>query len=131
MIDIVIGSVIGVVGTVLIFKRASSLRLPYLLGDVIRKEGQLLEMLSTEQDEERIKRERNKLQGELVNLRALYDNVIGEYSKNGRQARRIVACSCRYTAVRLYAFLRRLKDMSCQKRRNESLRNICSASCSS
>ncbi len=81
VIDIVIGSIIGVVGTVLVFKRASSLRLPYLLGDVIRKEGQFLEMLSTEQDEEKIKRERNKLQGELVNLRALYDNVIGEYSK--------------------------------------------------
>ncbi|MEC1549144.1 FUSC family protein [Bacillus rugosus] len=72
--DVAVGSVIGLLGTMLLWRRFSTKRLPELMRDVIRLEGQFMEKLLTGQ-----KADEHKLRVSLVRLRDAYDKALGEF----------------------------------------------------
>ncbi|KXJ34531.1 hypothetical protein AX282_07515 [Bacillus spizizenii] len=72
--DVAVGSVIGLLGTMLLWRRFSTKRLPELMRDVIRMEGLFMEKLLTGQ-----KADEHKLRVSLVRLRDAYDKALGEF----------------------------------------------------
>ncbi|WP_432339198.1 FUSC family protein [Bacillus tequilensis] len=72
--DVAVGSVIGLLGTMLLWRRFSKKRLPELMREVIRLEGQFMEKLLTGQTADE-----HKLRGSLVRLRDAYDKTLGEF----------------------------------------------------
>lgn len=72
--DVAVGSVIGLLGTMLLWRRFSTKRLPELVRNVIRLEGQFMEKLFTGQ-----KADEHKLRVSLVRLRDAYDKALGEF----------------------------------------------------
>ncbi|MEC2061130.1 FUSC family protein [Bacillus stercoris] len=72
--DVAVGSVIGLLGTILLWRRFSTKRLPELMRNVIRLEGQFMEKLLTGQ-----KADEHKLRVSLVRLRDVYDKALGEF----------------------------------------------------
>ncbi|PAO68785.1 FUSC family protein [Bacillus sp. X2(2017)] len=72
--DVAVGSVIGLLGTMLLWRRFSTKRLPELMRNVIRLEGQFMEKLLTGQ-----KADEHKLRMSLVRLRDAYDKALGEF----------------------------------------------------
>lgn len=72
--DVAVGSVIGLLGTMLLWRRFSTKRLPELMRDVIRLEGLFMEKLLTGQ-----KADEHKLRVSLVRLRDAYDKALGEF----------------------------------------------------
>ncbi|MFV9831221.1 FUSC family protein [Bacillus stercoris] len=72
--DVAVGSVIGLLGTMLLWRRFSTKRLPELMRNVIRLEGQFMEKLLTGQ-----KADEHKLRVSLVRLRDAYDKALGEF----------------------------------------------------
>lgn len=72
--DVAVGSVIGLLGTMLLWRRFSTKRLPELMRDVIRAEGQFMEKLLTGQ-----KADEHRLRVSLVKLRDAYDKALGEF----------------------------------------------------
>ncbi|MCI3986938.1 FUSC family protein [Bacillus vallismortis] len=72
--DVAVGSIIGLLGTILLWRRFSTKRLPELMRDVIRLEGQFMEKLLTGQ-----KADEHKLRVSLVRLRDAYDKALGDF----------------------------------------------------
>ncbi len=72
--DVAVGSVIGLLGTMLLWRRFSTKRLPELMRNVIRLEGQFMEKLLTGQ-----KADEHKLRVSLVRLRDAYDKALEEF----------------------------------------------------
>ncbi|MCY7943279.1 FUSC family protein [Bacillus inaquosorum] len=72
--DVAVGSVIGLLGTMVLWRRFSTKRLPELMRDVIRLEGHFMEKLLTGQ-----KADENKLRVSLVRLRDAYDKALGDF----------------------------------------------------
>lgn len=72
--DVAVGSVIGLLGTMLLWRRFSTKRLPELMRNVIRLEGQFMEKLLTGQ-----KADEHKLRVSLVRIRDAYDKALGEF----------------------------------------------------
>ncbi|PSA90761.1 FUSC family protein [Bacillus atrophaeus] len=78
--DVVLGSVIGFLGAMLLWRRFSSNRLQELLSDVIQQEGRYLQkLLSFEEAGQEA--DGHKLRVSLVKLRDLFDTSLGEYPK--------------------------------------------------
>ncbi|APH66179.1 FUSC family protein [Bacillus sp. LR_5] len=74
LMDVAVGSVIGLLGTMLLWRRFSTKRLPELMRDVIRMEGLFMEKLLTG-----LKADEHKLRVSLVRLRDAYDKALGEF----------------------------------------------------
>ncbi|WP_069838726.1 FUSC family protein [Bacillus sp. F56] len=72
--DVAVGSVLGLLGTMLLWRRFSTKRLPELMRNVIRLEGQFMKKLLTGQ-----KADEHKLRVSLVRLRDAYDKALGEF----------------------------------------------------
>lgn len=79
--DVIIGSLIGLAGTMLLWRRFSSKRLPELLSVVIRREGEILENLLTP-DTRKEQFDVHHLRVSLIQLRDEYDKALGEYPKS-------------------------------------------------
>jgi len=85
LIDILIGSTIGLISVLLVGRRSASSRIPHLITKTIRSQGQFLLILFSDQGEGFIaskSRERIKMQTNLVNLTTLYSTATGEVPIN-------------------------------------------------
>ena len=85
LIDILIGSMIGLVGVLLLGRRSASSRIPHFVTKTIRSQAQFLLVLFSEQGDPfnpRKSRERMKMRINLNNLKTLYDTASGEIPVN-------------------------------------------------
>lgn len=85
LIDILIGSVIGLIGVFLVGRRSASSRLPHLITKTIRSQAQFLLTLFSDQGidfNDRKSREIMKIRTNLINLKTLYDTAAGEIPVN-------------------------------------------------
>ncbi|MGZ9815768.1 FUSC family protein [Peribacillus simplex] len=83
--DIVVGSLIGLIGSLLLGSRSASSLLNHLIAKTIRSQGQLLLMAFSEKDNDLAideSSERNKMQTNMVNLLSVYNASLGEIFKN-------------------------------------------------
>ena len=85
IIDVLIGSAIGLLGVWLVGRRSASSRLPHLVTKTIRSQGQLLLLLFSEHGargnvEE--SKESKKMQINITNLQTLYTTAAGEIPVN-------------------------------------------------
>nr|WP_061527866.1 FUSC family protein [Bacillus nakamurai] len=79
--DVILGSLIGLAGTMLLWRRFSSKRLPELLSGVIRREGEFLQILLMP-DTGKKPFDVHRLRVSLIQLRDEYDKALGEYPKS-------------------------------------------------
>ncbi|MFB5285219.1 FUSC family protein [Peribacillus sp. Hz7] len=85
LIDILIGSVIGLIGVLLIGRRSASSRLPHLITKTIRSQAQFLFILFSDQGNgfnARQSREQMKMRTNLITLKTLYSTAAGEIPVN-------------------------------------------------
>ena len=85
LIDILLGSVIGLIGVFIVGRRSASSRLPHLITKTIRSQAQYLFILFSDQEigfNARESREINKMRTNLNNLKTLYDTATGEIPFN-------------------------------------------------
>ncbi|WP_043932646.1 FUSC family protein [Bacillus sp. EB01] len=81
IIDILIGSVIGLIGVFFVGRRSASSRIPHLTTKTIRSQAQFLLVLFSDKGNgfnARTSRERMKMRTNLNNLKTLYDTAAGE-----------------------------------------------------
>lgn len=84
MIDIVIGSTIGIIGVLLMGKRSASVRIPRILMRTLRNQSQMILLLFSQEKastERQIQARLIKMKTNLNNLMALYNAAIGEIPK--------------------------------------------------
>ncbi|GAA5104225.1 FUSC family protein [Wohlfahrtiimonas larvae] len=85
IIDVIIGSAIGLIGVLLMGKRSASIRIPRILMRTLRNESQMILLLFSEpklNTQRQIQTRLIKLKTNLSNLTALYTAAIGEIPKN-------------------------------------------------
>lgn len=85
IIDVVIGSVIGLMGVLLMGKRSASIRIPRILMRTLRNQSQMILLLFSEPKKntpQQIQARLIKMRTNLSNLTALYTAAIGEIPKN-------------------------------------------------
>ncbi|WP_438348579.1 FUSC family protein [Paenibacillus sp. FA6] len=83
--DVLIGSVIGLIGTLLIGKRQASSLLPHVMAKTLRSEQQFLMMLFSEyRSNTDVQRsaDRGKMRTNLTNLNIVYTTALGEIPSN-------------------------------------------------
>ena len=83
--DIIVGSLIGLIGTLLVGKRSASSLVPHYIAKTIRSQAQLLLILFSEQNistKFEDSRERRKMQTNLINLITVYNTALGELFSN-------------------------------------------------
>ncbi|MEN1966656.1 FUSC family protein [Lentibacillus sp. N15] len=85
LFDTLTGCVIGLLGGLLLWRRASSVRLPVLLSKLIQREGEVLQRMLTNPDynqgwkyTESLEDMRRKVETALINVRSVYDMAAGE-----------------------------------------------------
>lgn len=84
MIDVVIGSAIGLLGVILMGKRSASVRIPRILMRTLRNQSQMILLLFSKEQastQRQIEARLIKMRTNLANLTALYDAAIGEIPK--------------------------------------------------
>lgn len=85
LIDILIGSAIGLIGVFLVGRHSASSRVPHLIAKTIRSQAQYLLVLFSDQGPDfqaEQSREKMKMRTNLNNLKTLYDTAAGEIPKN-------------------------------------------------
>jgi uncharacterized membrane protein YccC len=85
LIDILIGSAIGLIGVFFVGRRSASSRLPHLITKTIRSQAQFLFILFSDQGigmNERKSKEIMEIQTNLMNLKTLYSTAAGEIPVN-------------------------------------------------
>ncbi|RDW17549.1 FUSC family protein [Oceanobacillus arenosus] len=85
LIDVIIGTAIGLVGVLLIGRTSASSRIPHMMGKTIRSQAQFLHVLFSNQGEDfdaSNSRERSKMKTNLSNLKTLYNTASGELPVN-------------------------------------------------
>lgn len=85
LIDVVLGSMIGLAGVYMVGRRSASGRLPHLLGKTLRSQAQFLMVLFSDQGkgfDARKSRERIKMRTNINNLQTLYSTASGEIPAN-------------------------------------------------
>lgn len=85
VVDVLIGSAIGLLGTLLISRRHASNLLPLLMAKTIRSQQQFILALFSEYGKDTDlddSIENRKMQTNLTNLRIVYNTALGELSKN-------------------------------------------------
>lgn len=81
LIDVVIGSVIGLIGVFIIGRKSASSRLPHVVSKTIRSQAQFFYVLFSDQGKNfdvRNSRERLKMRTNINNLETLYQTASGE-----------------------------------------------------
>ncbi|WP_316572276.1 FUSC family protein [Neobacillus sp. YIM B06451] len=81
IIDILIGSIVGLIGVFFVGRRSASSRVPHLITKTIRSQAQFLLVLFSDQGtgfNARKSKERMKMRTNLNNLKTLYDTAAGE-----------------------------------------------------
>lgn len=81
VIDVLIGSTIGLIGVILMGKRSASVRIPRILMRTLRNQSQMVLLLFSQEREstpKQIATRLIKMRTNLANLTALYDAAIGE-----------------------------------------------------
>ncbi|MEH7118126.1 FUSC family protein [Neobacillus vireti] len=81
IIDVIIGSVIGLIGVWLIGRKFASSHIPYIIGKTIRSQAQVLLALFSEQGkgfDARESKELRKMRININNLKTLYNTASGE-----------------------------------------------------
>ncbi|WP_409272821.1 FUSC family protein [Neobacillus sp. SCS-31] len=81
IIDILIGSIIGLIGVFFVGRRSASSRVPHLITKTVRSQAQFLLVLFSDQGtgfNARKSKERMKMRTNLNNLKTLYDTAAGE-----------------------------------------------------
>ena len=84
MIDVVIGSAIGLLGVILMGKRSASVRIPRILMRTLRNQSQMILLLFSKErpsTQQQIEARLIKMRTNLSNLTALYEAAIGEIPK--------------------------------------------------
>lgn len=84
ILDVVIGSVIGLIGVWLIGRKSASSRIPHFIEKTIRSQAQFLLVLFSEQGKgfnPRKSKELRKMQINVTNLKTLYNTALGEIPK--------------------------------------------------
>lgn len=85
IIDVIIGSLIGLIGVWLIGRKSASSRIPHFISKTIRSQAQFLLVLFSEQGDGINARESNELRKmriNLMNLKTLYNTASGEIPVN-------------------------------------------------
>lgn len=85
IVDVVIGSAIGLIGVLIMGKRSASIRIPRILMRTLRNQSQMILLLfSTQKNStpQQIQTRLIKMKTNLSNLTALYTAAIGEIPKN-------------------------------------------------
>ncbi|MBS7819330.1 FUSC family protein [Wohlfahrtiimonas chitiniclastica] len=85
ILDVTIGSIIGIIGVMIMGKRSASVRMPRILMRTLRSQSQMLLLLFGPHNEDadaQLKIRSLKMQTNLANLTALYTAAIGEIPKN-------------------------------------------------
>ncbi|MCM3203540.1 MULTISPECIES: FUSC family protein [Paenibacillus] len=78
LVDIIIGSIVAIVGTALLWRKISSKRLLTVFSDAVEKEGEvLISMLESEHTPIQASKQQ-ELQQALLQLRIVYDNALAE-----------------------------------------------------
>ena len=88
LIDIVIGSVIGLFGASLVGSRSASNLLPHYMAKTIRSQSQFLLSLFSESNESLSyygNKERSKMLTNLTNLQLVYNTALGELFSNKKR----------------------------------------------
>lgn len=83
--DVIVGSVIGLIGVLLIGRRSASSRIPYLMGKTIRSQSQLLALLFSRQPVDYTPEgslEQRSMMTHLSNLTTVYLTAFGEIPRN-------------------------------------------------
>ncbi|SFE37384.1 Uncharacterized membrane protein YccC [Lentibacillus persicus] len=81
LIDILIGSAIGLIGVWMVGRKSASSRLPHLIAKTIRSQSQFLMVLFSDQGEgfdATKSREKLKMRTNMVNLKTVYNTASGE-----------------------------------------------------
>ncbi len=81
LIDILIGSAIGLIGVWMVGRKSASTRLPHLIAKTIRSQAQFLIVLFSDQGEgfdASRSREKLKMRTNMVNLKTVYNTASGE-----------------------------------------------------
>ncbi|ULT58899.1 FUSC family protein [Neobacillus drentensis] len=81
MMDVLIGSIIGLLGVWLVGRRSASSRIPHLISKTIRSQAQLLIILFSDQGKGLKSRENrglSKMKTNIYNLKTLYNTALGE-----------------------------------------------------
>ncbi|MCM3782556.1 FUSC family protein [Neobacillus mesonae] len=89
VIDIIIGSIIGILGSMLLWRTSSSSRLPSVFSETIMKEGQLLGALLNGESGQDRKEKEQELQNALIRFRLLYDNAFAESIRHSERTARL------------------------------------------
>lgn len=85
IIDVLIGSAIGLIGAFLISRKSASALLPHTIAKTIRSQQQFIVTLFSAQPslvEAAYSRERNKMQTNLTNLKIVYNTALGEIPRD-------------------------------------------------
>ncbi|WP_423800932.1 FUSC family protein [Neobacillus sp. SAB-20_R2A] len=85
MMDVLIGSIIGLIGVWLVGRRSASSRLPHLISKTIRSQSQFLFVLFSDQGKgfnARKSTELKKMRTNILNLKILYSTATGEIPAN-------------------------------------------------
>ena len=94
MVDVVTGSLIGLVGVLILGSRSASSRIPYLMGRAIRSQSQFLAVLFTGQPSEdrgpMESREQRSMKTRLTNLTTVYATALGEFPRNEEELQRLL-----------------------------------------
>ncbi|WP_179281306.1 FUSC family protein [Paenibacillus sp. XY044] len=91
--DVLVGSVIGLIGVLLVGSRSASSRIPYLLGRTIRSQAQFLALLFIRQPAgaaaEQSAQQRS-MRRHLSNLRTVYQTALGEIPRSEEELEKLL-----------------------------------------
>lgn len=83
--NILIGSLIGVLGTYIISYKSASRRFNYLIAELLRSHARALVYLKDNDEKEKINIIREKINMDYVNLKTTYISALGEFSKSRKR----------------------------------------------
>lgn len=93
IVDVITGSIIGLIGVLILGRKSASSRIPYLMGRTIRSQSQLAAMLFTAQPaayEAEDSREQRSMKTHLSNLTTVYATALGEIPRSEEDLQRMV-----------------------------------------
>lgn len=93
--DVLVGSVIGLIGVLLVGSRSASSRIPYLLGRTIRSQAQFLALLFIRQPASAAARlslilQQRSMRRHLSNLRTVYQTALGEIPRSEEELEKLL-----------------------------------------
>ncbi|MGG3742186.1 FUSC family protein [Paenibacillus chibensis] len=93
IVDVITGSVIGLIGVLLLGRTSASSRIPYLMGRTIRSQSELTAQLLTEQPGSDLSeggRQQRAMKTNLSNLTTVYATALGEIPRSEEELQRLL-----------------------------------------